>query len=172
MAQNKKTRGARKAKVNYLLSGMIRCGEYGYAMHGNRRPSGKDGEYISYRCGYKKSKNLCTNSEIRKELLEKFIMVELEKRLLNEVIPEIVKEVNSKIEVEREEQRLEDLQAKLDQTNKEIDNIINAIMSGITSETLKTKMNELEVVKVNLEAEIVKVSCNEKKEVATKITEE
>lgn len=67
---------------------------------------------------------------------------------------------------------IKDLQAKLDQTNKEIDNIINAIMAGITSETLKTKMNELEVIKVNLEAEIVKVSCNEKKEVVTKITEE
>lgn len=68
------------------------------AMHGNKRPSSTEGEYISYRCGYRKSKNLCTNSEIRREPLEEYILSELETRLLSdEVIPEIVRYVNAKL---------------------------------------------------------------------------
>ena len=175
MVQNKLARGTRKAKVNYLLSGIIRCGECGYAMHGNKRPSGMDGEYISYRCGCKKSKNLCTNSEIRREPLEEFILSELETRLLSdEVIPEIVKHVNAKLvrEEKQEEDRLQALQAKLEQTDKEINNIINAIMAGMNSQTLKDKMNQLEVIKVNLEAEIVVASSENKQEAVIEITEE
>lgn len=175
MVQNKIARGTRKAKVNYLLSGIIRCGECGYAMHGNKRPSGIDGEYISYRCGCKKSKNLCTNSEIRREPLEEYILSELERRLLSdEVIPEIVKHVNAKLvrEEKQEEDRLQALQAKLEQTDKEINNIINAIMEGMNSQALKDKMNQLEVIKVNLEAEIVVIGSEAKQEVVTEITEE
>lgn len=175
MSQNKIARGTRKAKVNYLLSGIIRCGECGYAMHGNKRPSGTDGEYISYRCGCKKSKNLCTNSEIRREPLEEYILSEIETRLLSdEVIPEIVKYVNAKLvrEEKQEEDRLQALQSKLEQTDKEINNIINAIMAGMNSMSLKDKMNELEAIKVNLEAEIVMLTSEVKQETVTEITEE
>ena len=79
--------------------------ECGYAMHGNKRPSGTDGEYIS---------NLCTNSEIRRESFEEYILSELETRLLSdEVIPKIVRHVNAKLM--REEKQEEDrLQAKLE----------------------------------------------------------
>jgi site-specific DNA recombinase len=175
MAQNKVARGARKAKVNYLLSGIIRCGECGYAMHGNKRPSGKDGEYISYRCGCKKSKNLCTNSEIRREPLEEYILTELENRLLSdEVIPEIVKQVNAKLvrEEKNQEDRLLALQSKLEQTDKEINNIIDAIMTGMNSQSLKDKMSELEAIKANQKIEIVTVSAEVEEEVVTEITEE
>lgn len=175
MSQNKIARGTRKAKVNYLLSGIIKCGECGYAMHGNKRPSGTDGEYISYRCGCKKSKNLCTNSEIRREPLEEYILSELETRLLSdEVIPEIVKYVNAKLvrEEKQEGDRLQALQSKLEQTDKEINNIINAIMAGMNSVSLKDKMSELEAIKVNLEAEVIMLTSEVKEETVTKVTEE
>lgn len=174
MIQNKIARGTRKAKVNYLLSGIIRCGECGYAMHGNKRPSGIDGVYISYRCGCRTSKHLCSNSEIRREPLEEYILSELETRLLSdEVIPEIVKYVNTKLirEEKQEEDRLQALQAKLEQTEKEIDNIVNAIMAGMNSQALKDKINQLEVIKVNLEDEISIVSLEVKQDTVTKITE-
>lgn len=45
-------------------------------------------------------------------------------------------------------------------------------MLGMNSQALKDKMNQLEVIKVNLESEIVVASSENKQEAVTKITEE
>ena len=94
--------------------------------------------------------------------------------LSDEVIPEIVRHVNAKLvrEEKQEEDRLQALQAKLEQTDKEINNIINAIMAGMNSQALKDKMNQLEVIKVNLETEIVVAGSEIKQEVVSEITVE
>ncbi len=96
MAHNRRYRGGRKA--NYLLSGLIKCGEYGFAMYGNKRPSEKGKEYISYRCGGRNSKKIYINKEIKKEHIEEFVLEELEKKILcDEMIPKITQELNKKL---------------------------------------------------------------------------
>lgn len=82
MAHNKLCRGGRKAKANYLLSDLIRCGECGFAMYGNKRPSENSKEYISYRCRGRNSKKICDNKAIRKECIEEIVLAELEKKIL------------------------------------------------------------------------------------------
>lgn len=175
MMENKRTRGTKKAKTSYLLSGIIRCGECGYAMHGNKRPSGNDGIYISYRCGGRKSKRICTNTEIRRDLIEEYILSELETRLLSkDVISGIVKYVNTKLLLEGEQDgdRLQDMQSKLKQVEEEINNIVQAVIAGLNSATLTTKIHELETAKSNLELEIAITESKDQEEMATKITEE
>ncbi|MGL6167576.1 MAG: recombinase family protein, partial [Fusobacteriaceae bacterium] len=71
------------SKQTYLLSGLVKC-ECGHAMSGNVRRAkrkNKSGtvnkpEYVSYRCGCRKTKStiVCDNSEIRKEYLEEYVM--------------------------------------------------------------------------------------------------
>jgi site-specific DNA recombinase len=56
--------------------------------------------------------------------------------------------------------------------DKQINNIINAIMEGMNSQALKDKMSKLEAIKVNIEAEIVAVSLEVKEETVTEFTEE
>ena len=45
-------------------------------------------------------------------------------------------------------------------------------MEGMNSQVLKDKMNQIEDIKINLEAEIVTVSSEAKQEVATEVTED
>ncbi|GAA0092099.1 hypothetical protein UT300009_21280 [Paraclostridium bifermentans] len=52
---------------------------------------------------------------------------------------------------ESNEELLKSLEQKLDKVNKEISNILNAIMNGIANNMLKDKLDELEQVKLNLD---------------------
>lgn len=56
--------------------------------------------------------------------------------------------------------------------NKEINNIIETIMSDIHNQALKGKMNELEEVKVNLEIEIASNQKEQKVDEVQQVTEE
>lgn len=48
--KRKKTPGAHKATTMCLLSGLIKCGECGYAFQENNKKYSYRNEYISYRC--------------------------------------------------------------------------------------------------------------------------
>lgn len=175
MAHNKRCRGGRKAKANYLLSDLIRCGECGFAMYGNKRPSENGKEYISYRCGGRNSKKIYHNKEVRKERIEEFVLAELEKKILcDEMIPKITKELNNNLaqQEKKEIDHKEGLEEKLVEVNKKINNIIEGIMSDIHNQALKDKMNELEEVKVNLEIEIASNKEEQKTEEVQQVTEE
>ena len=50
------------------------------------------------------------------------------------------------------------LRNKLTKVNKEIENILNAIMNGIVNNMLKEKLDELEQVKLNLDLKINELS--------------
>lgn len=175
MNKRKKAPGSHKATTQYLLTGIIKCGECGYSMQGNKRKDKYNNDYISYRCGCRKQKRDCKNREIKRDLLEDFILKELEDKVLSDdKIPFIAKELNNKLQnnkVENEE-LLQNISLKLDKTNKEIENILNAIMSGIINDTLKNKLNELENTKLNLELEMKELSRSTENDNKVNITEE
>ena len=56
--------------------------------------------------------------------------------------------------------------------NNEIENILNAIMSGIVNNVLKNKLDELEKVKLNLELKINELSVESDDVVSVDITED
>lgn len=117
--------------------------------------NGKD--YISYRCGCGKQQRDFKNREIKIDYLEEFILTELEKHVLNDnAIPALSKELNEKLQDKNHsnEEMLISLKNKLTTVNKEIENILNAIMNGIVNNMLKEKLDELERVKVNLDLKI------------------
>ena len=142
MQKRKKAPGSHKATTLYLLTGIIRCGECGHAMQGNKRKDKYNNDYISYRCGCRKQKRDCTNREIKRDYLEEFILIELEKHILNdEAIPALSKELNERLKIKSNDnhEMLNNLRNKLEKVNKEIENILNAIMSGIVNNMLKDK---------------------------------
>lgn len=160
IGKRKKAPGANKAKVQYLLSGLIKCGECGYAMNGNRRTSNIKPDYISYRCGCRHSKHECTNKEIRKEYIEEFVLSELEKHILNEkAIPVIVEKVNQYIKekANNEIKRIEILKDELKNVDEQVNNIIIAIANGFAKDIMKTKLNDLEIKKFEIETEIIEL---------------
>lgn len=175
MQKRKKAPGSHKATTLYLLTGLIRCGECGHAMQGNRRKDKYGNDYISYRCGCRKQKRDCKNKEIKRDYLEEFVLTELEKHVLNdEAIPVLSKALNERLKTKSNDnhEMLTNLRNKLEKVNKEIENILNAIMSGIVNNVLKNKLDELEKVKLNLELKINELSVESDDVVSVDITED
>jgi site-specific DNA recombinase len=175
MQKRKKAPGSHKATTLYLLTGLIRCGECGHAMQGNKRKDKYGNDYISYRCGCRKQKRDCKNKEIKRDYLEEFVLTELEKHVLNdEAIPALSKELNKRLKTKSNDnhEMLNNLRNKLDKVNKEIENILNAIMSGIVNSMIKDKLDELEQVKLNLDLKINELSIESNGVESVDITED
>ena len=175
MQKRKKAPGSHKAITLYLLTGIIKCGECGHAMQGNKRKDKYGNDYISYRCGCRKQKRDCKNKEIKREYLEEFVLTELEEHVLNDnAIPALSKELNERLKTKSNDnhEMLNNLRNKLDKVNKEIENILNAIMSGIMNSMLKDKLDELEQVKLNLDLKINELSIESNSVESVDITED
>ena len=66
------------AKEVYLLSGKVICGECGSRYNGMNRPArDRFPQYTSYRCSRKNGSLKCTNSEIKREVIELFVLDKL-----------------------------------------------------------------------------------------------
>ncbi|HBG7256460.1 recombinase family protein [Clostridioides difficile] len=175
MQKRKKAPGSHKATTLYLLTGLIRCGECGHAMQGNKRKDKYGNDYISYRCGCRKQKRDCDNKEIKRDYLEEFVLTELEKHVLNDdAIPALSKELNERLKIKSNDnnEMITNLRSKLEKVNKEIENILNAIMNGIVNNMLKDKLDELEQVKLNLDLKIKELSIESNGVESIDITED
>ena len=130
------------AKVDYLLSGKIYCGECGCAMCGERRRA----EYYYYACSGAKRLRNCKKRGIRKEDVEQYVISQVQKMLSTEAIEVLsanlfssMQDVNSAIDPLHAT-----LRNRLADVKKSIDNINNAIANGIYSSTTIAKLKDLE----------------------------
>lgn len=84
-AKNRHRSAAYKAKENYLLSGKIFCDCCGSAM-GGRRYTPRDKTYTYYACLKKErvAADRCTQKQVRKELIETWVLKILEEEILSE----------------------------------------------------------------------------------------
>ncbi|EJA6673723.1 zinc ribbon domain-containing protein [Clostridioides difficile] len=144
-------------------------------MQGNKRKDKYGNDYISYRCGCRKQKRGCNNKEIKRDYLEEFVLTELEKHVLNdEAIPALSKELNERLKIKSNDNHdmLNNLRNKLEKVNKEIENILTAIMNGIVNNMLKDKLDELEQIKLNLDLKIDELSIESNGVESVDITED
>lgn len=174
LRSRKKSKAVNKAKESYLLSGIIKCGECGYAMYGNRRQAKSKPLYVSYRCGCRKrtSSNVCSNKEIRKEYIEEYVLTELEARIFNDKsIPLLVEGINEELKKQSEgdEDKRGIIEKELKDIEKQIGNIVMAITNGFIQEEFKVKMEELKERKAYLEGKLVDIEASQS---VTKVTEE
>lgn len=106
--------------------------------------------------------------------LGEFVLIELENYVLNyEAIPALSKELNERLKTKSNDnhEMLIHLRNKLDKVNKEIKNILTAIMSGIANNMLKDKLDELEQVKLNLDLKVNELSIESNGVESVDITE-
>lgn len=174
LRSRKKSKAVNKAKESYLLSGIIKCGECGYSMYGNRRKPKDKPLYVSYRCGCRKrtSSNVCNNKEIRKEYIEEYVLTELEARIFNDkAIPILVEGINENLRKQNkgDEDKRVVFQKELGEVENQIGNIVTAITNGFVQEEFKIKMEELKDRKIYLEGKLVELEDNQS---VTKVTEE
>ena len=173
MNSRKRAPGSNKAKENYLLAGLIRCGCCGKNYLGNRRTPKNKPLYVSYRCSYRRltSSKVCDNKEIRKEYIEEYVLSELERRIFNDdSIQYLVEGINNNLQKKNQvnDEKKEVIVKELKEIEAQIGNIVTAIASGFMQEEFKIKMDELKERKAELEFKQAQIkSC----EIEQRITE-
>ena len=160
MNKRKKRKNAENTSKNfYLLSGLIKC-ECGGSYVGTTVKKQKNGNiYISgyYRCSNHNKLGNCKMPSLKQNLIEDKIIKILTEELLNDEIREkIVQTINNQYsELQKDcKDNVEILNNNLLETNKEINNIVDAVAKGFATDALLTKLKNLENTKKNLEEEI------------------
>lgn len=136
------------AKEVYLLSGKVFCGICGNTFCGNRQKSSHGYLYVTYRCNtrLRKGSKVCSNKEINRDKLEKYILKLLADILFDEArIPAVIAEYNKAAEDNLESGKAErkSLKKSIKQTEREIDNII-AVIASTGSPALAAALNAKE----------------------------
>ena len=162
MNRNRTGPARSKAKVNYLLSGLIWCGECGHRMTGasSSYQTKKSKEYRKahyYTCNYGNRTKQCSNEKVSKDLVEADVLAELERQIFNEsVIPHLVEKI---VQYHRRQQNeyaveLHHIEKELASTKKEIDNLVNALAAGgVAVPSIIEKLKGLEQKKSTLEVQ-------------------
>ena len=142
-----------KAKQLYLLTDKLFCGKCEEKMVGECGHNKKGITYYYYKCvGTKRRK--CDKKAIRKQYIEDKVIHETMQMLHDEPIVNQIVDTLFEIQSERKTM-LPLLEKQLAETEKSITNMLNAIQSGIFTESTKQRLEELEQSKKDTEIAIL-----------------
>ncbi len=148
-----KAGGQAKAKECYLLSGLIYCGKCGGSMCGNRNKSGHSKTArVTYKCNTRKAKKECDAKDIRKDLVEAIVIDALDRELSDGGLDKIIEFIHKGMMdfAKSAPNELKELNKKLKSVETKINNIVEAIMNGISTPSTKQALNELEALKIDI----------------------
>ena len=144
------TKGPRVINVNeyYLLTEKVFCGDCNSAYTGGGYRGGRGGKkYYIYQCTGKKGSN-CRNKDIRKDLLENFVIDQLEKNIFtDESIEKLSNDIVTYIESTKEsnKENLIYLNQKKESASTKINSAMDLLLDGlINKETIHKKINDLQ----------------------------
>ena len=160
-----------KRKV-YTFSGLLRCADCKKAM---TRKSAKNIVYYSCSTYSRKLKTACTKHTIREDVLEKAVLIAIQKQIaLVDNLTQIIDEINNAPVIHRESKRINKLldikQKELDKLNSLIDNLY---MDWRTNEITKTEYKRIKSkfeVQIEQVKEVIANLEKEKAELSTGIS--
>lgn len=138
--------GRYKAKINYLLSGKIFCGNCGAALIGHTSHN-KGYTYCSYQCGTRYRTKNCNLKAVKKEYVEGKVIENLKLTIFNlqsikQLTSSLIEHYNKLREEDAEDIKL--LDYKLSDIQKKIDNMMAAVADGFYNPSMKTSLSNLE----------------------------
>lgn len=148
--------GRHRENGDYLLSGKLYCGECGKLMMGLSGTS-KSGElHCYYACVGKKEKiNRCHKKNVRRDEIETKIAIAVQRYILqDDVIEWIADAVIEYQNIHSNKDEIKRLQSELADVKKRINNMIDAIESGIITATTKERLEALESDRNKIEGQI------------------
>ena len=154
MEQNKKAPARNKAEEEYLLTTKLFCGYCGAYLCGESGKSRNGTVHHYYKCVSVKKKRIdCKKKAARKQWLEDLVVTEVMKVVMDDkAIEAIVAQVMDL--QDRENTTLPVLESSLREVETGIQNILNAIQMGILTKSTKSRLEELENSKEDLEIKI------------------
>lgn len=170
MEKRKGRNATHQAQEVYLLSGIIKCGLCGSNMHGNRKHTNRDKSFhITYKCNKRDKQGIkvCNNKEVNKQYLERAIMHYIAQmckgdnfEMIMTALRKYAKEQNG----ESADEKI--LEKNLSKVEREIGNIVKAIMSGFEAEELKAAYESLKTDKIELQSKLEAIKMAERSKVS------
>ena len=147
MSKNIHGGGRYKAKVDYLLSGVLVCGECGAHLVGKMvSRKQKDGEPVRYHY-YTCPTPGCSTKSITKDRVETLLLANMNTNIFNEqAMVELTREIVAYIASHQQEKAGEGeyLQGEIRRLDRQINNVIDAIADGVSNRNeLAAKLNRL-----------------------------
>lgn len=158
MKKNKKAPARHKAEDDYLLTTKLFCGSCKAMMVGESGTSSSKGQvYHYYRCVNSKRKKTCKakHRSVRKDPLERTVVASVMRNIMDDAFVEYFTDQALALQGQ-ESNELPALRRQLADTEKAIDNMLNAIQAGIFNASTKRRLDELEATKEKLELGIIK----------------
>jgi len=166
LKKNKGSPGPRRERADYILSGKLFCGHCGSKMVGVCGTSKTKRKHYYYACGStrgRKKKKLCNKKNVQKDMIES-IVLQCTRELLHdqELLEFIADQTYEYYKKENSESAYTDaLQANLRDVEKSLANIMRAIEAGIFNDTTRSRMEELEEQKKQIQASLERSKLRE-----------
>lgn len=155
--------GKHKPDVNYLLKNKIKCGYCGNSVSSDCGTSKTGKSWRYYNCNRKKKPKTCKLKAIGKEILEELVVDTLLETMSDNMIEYISEQI-----LEIHDKKLNDnsilnmLLKDYSQVEKQINNLLEAIMNGIYTESTKARLEKLEEEKAKISHKIKLEQSKEK----------
>lgn len=156
LEKNKHAPAHKKATADepYLLTTKLFCGDCGQAMTGESGKSHNGNIYYYYKCRNAKLKKGCKRKAIKKHFIEDLVIDRTIKLLYDDNMLQYLSE-QAYAMLKNESPLLPQLKEQLAETEKSIDNILNAIQQGVFTKSTKQRLDELEETKNRLEISLL-----------------
>ena len=161
MDTRKRQTPRRKGDILYILTGYVYCGECSGAMTGSSAVGGRNRtRYHLYVCNTKRRLRTCHNPNIRKELVEGFVLDEIAQLFMPDRIGELAEKLEERYRAQRSEidAGYREIAAALDEVRRRIDNVFEALETGgMRPEVAGPRANELAEQKALLESRLAEI---------------
>ncbi len=153
LTKNKKAPAHLKADVEYILSTKLFCGKCGAFMIGESGTGRSKTTYRYYKCHNNKRKKRCDKKAVKKDWIEDIVINRIVRVLWDDVLIDQIVDAVMELQ-EQDNMALPLLRAQLAETEKGINNLVNAIERGIITTSTKKRLDELEERKSDIEIKI------------------
>lgn len=155
MVANKKAPAKHKAEDEYLLTTKLFCGKCRCYMVGESGTSHSSQVHRYYKCVSVKKRRGCDKKTVKKDWIENLVIEQIKSIVFNDELIESIADAIMELQGQ-ESTTLPLLRKQYADTQKAIDNMLNAIQQGILTPSTKERLESLEKKKNELSVEIVK----------------
>ena len=152
--KNKKAPARHKAEDDYLLTTKIFCGYCGAYLCGESGTSRTGVVHHYYKCvSVKKKRTACKKKPVKKLWIEDLVVNKTMKIIMDDKAIEAIVSIVMDLQ-DQENVNLPLYERQLQEANTNIENLLNAIQQGILTKSTKSRLEELEAIKEDLEVKI------------------
>jgi DNA invertase Pin-like site-specific DNA recombinase len=140
----RKRQPGRGRQVDYALTGKLYCGICGETIVGGVATSRTGDPYYYYNCtGRKVKKSGCLKNSVRKEWLETLVYEAVKEEILTDVTIAHIADACEKAQLaEQEEPEIKDIETRLREVDRKIENLIDAIEKNGADDDIETRLAE------------------------------